>query len=579
MKITTPWGEKLNSNQPLPEYPRPQFERESYICLNGLWNYQITKENIEKPNAFDGKIVVPFCPECQLSGVMRRVMPDDFLFYERKFDLPESFIKGRVLLNFGAVDYISRIYVNDIFVGEHIGGYNPFSFDITDQIVIGVNKLTIRVTDPSDTGAQARGKQTLNGSGIWYTPSSGIWQTVWLESVPLTHIQKIRITPDIDNSAVKIKVFTNAQPQKAEIAIYDGEEKIASSPYVVGEDTVFVLNNQKLWSPENPHLYDVVVVCDEDMVHSYFGQRKFSIGKDKKGFKRMFLNNKPYFHNGMLDQGYWCDGLYTAPSDEALIYDIQLAKDMGFNMLRKHIKVEPYRWYYHCDKLGIIVWQDMVNGGGKYKFSTIGAIPFFGKQLDDSNYKRFSREDAAGREEYVKDLTEMLDNLYNTVSIGVWVPFNEGWGQFDSKKMTLLTKQLDSTRVIDSTSGWHDQGGGDFKSIHCYFKPFKMPRKETRAVLLSEFGGYSHQIKGHVFSDKVFGYRIYKDIAKLNDAYKKLFETQIIPAFEKGLAATVYTQLSDVESEINGIVTYDRRIVKFDKKMMNELHSKLKIIE
>lgn len=575
MKITTKWGDKLDKNNPLPEYPRPQFERASFMSLNGVWNYLITNKKIEKPAAYEGEITVPFSPECILSGVERVVMPDDTLFYERTFELPESFIKGRVILNFGAVDYIAKVYINDAFAGSHKGGFNPFSFDITDLIVIGKNRITVAVTDPSDTGVQCKGKQKLSGTGIWYTPQSGIWQTVWLESVPLTFIEKVKITPDIDNSEVAITVFTNVQPEKAEIIICDGDKVIASETFISGEEVRLEIPDQKLWSPENPHLYDVVLTADEDMVRSYFGQRKFDWGVGADGKQKLFLNNRPYFHNGLLDQGYWCDGMLTPPSDEAMIYDIKLIKDMGFNMLRKHIKVEPMRWYYHCDRLGVIVWQDMVSGGGKYNFLTIGALPFIGINLDDKKHRFFARSDKEGRDEFTAQYFEMLDNLYNCVSIGMWVIFNEGWGQFDSVWFSERTKEIDGTRTVDSVSGWHDNGI-DAKSIHCYFKPFRMPANESRPVLLSEFGGYSYQEKGHVFTDKVFGYRVYKDVKKLNEGYKQLYETQIIPAFKKGLAATVYTQLSDVESEINGLVTYDRRIVKFDIGALRAINEKLK---
>lgn len=323
MKITTKWGEKIDKNNPLPEYPRPQFERDSFINLNGVWSYLISKKKTEIPTAFEGEIVVPFSPECQLSGVERVVMPDDFLYYEREFDLPEEFIKGRVILNFGAVDYIAKVYVNGKYVGAHKGGYNPFSFDITDYIVIGKNRINVTVTDPSNTGDQCRGKQTLNGTGIWYTPQSGIWQTVWLESTPLTFIEKIKITPDIDEKAVKIVVSTNKVPEsKAEIVVVDGDNVVANVNFESGKEVVIPIEDMKLWSPEDPHLYDVVVVCDDDMVRSYFGMRKFSEGVDKTGKKRLFLNNKPYFHKGLLDQGYWSDGMLTPPSDEAMIYDI-----------------------------------------------------------------------------------------------------------------------------------------------------------------------------------------------------------------------------------------------------------------
>ena len=577
MKITTKWGEKLDKNNPLPEYPRPQFERDSFISLNGVWNYLISKKETEIPEHFEGEIVVPFSPECQLSGVERIVMPDDYLYYEREFDLPEEFIKGRVILNFGAVDYISKIYVNGKFVGNHRGGYNPFSFDITDYIVIGKNRINVTVTDPSNKGAQCRGKQTLGGTGIWYTPQSGIWQTVWLESVPLTFIEKIRITPDIDNEEVRITVFTNTAPEnKAELVIVDGEKVVAELTYESGKENVVKIDDMKLWSPEDPHLYDVVAVCDGDMVRSYFGMRKFSYGKDAEGKMRLFLNNKPYFHNGLLDQGYWCDGMLTPPSDEAMIYDIKLMKDLGFNMLRKHIKVEPMRWYYHCDRLGMIVWQDMVSGGGKYNFLCIAVLPFLGFMIPDSRYGFFARKNKEARDEFTAQYFEMLDNLYNCVSIGMWVPFNEGWGQFDSAWFSERTKEIDPTRTVDSASGWHDQGI-DAKSIHCYFTPFKVPKKEKRPVLLSEFGGYSYQEKGHVFSNKKFGYRIYNDKEDLNAAYKKLIETRIVPAIKDGLAAAVYTQVSDVESEINGLLTYDRRVLKFDHETIKSLNAKLKL--
>lgn len=577
MKITTKWGEKLDKNNPLPEYPRPQFERDSFINLNGVWNYLISDKQYEIPEAYEGEIVVPFSPECQLSGVERIVRPDEYLYYEREFELAEEFIKGRVILNFGAVDYIAKVYVNGKYLGSHKGGYNPFSFDITDYIVIGRNSIAVTVTDPSDKGVQCRGKQKLKGGGIWYTPQSGIWQTVWLESVPLTFIEKVKITPDIDNSIVKIKVSTNASPDKdAKIIICDGDKVVAEAEYESGAEVSVPIEDAVLWSPENPHLYDVVLVCDSDMVRSYFGMRKFSYGADERGIMRLMLNNKPYFHNGLLDQGYWCDGMLTPPSDEAMIYDIQMIKDMGFNMLRKHIKVEPMRWYNHCDRLGVIVWQDMVSGGGKYNFLCIGAFPFVHIMVPDNKYGFFARRDKEGRDEFTIQYFEMLENLYNCVSIGMWVPFNEGWGQFDSKWFSDRTKEYDPSRTVDSASGWHDQGI-DARSIHCYFKPFIMPKNEKRPILLSEFGGYSQQIEGHVFSNKVFGYKVFGSKTALNEAYRKLVEKQVVPAIEKGLTASVYTQVSDVENEINGLVTYDRRIIKFDVDMLRSINAKLKL--
>lgn len=575
-QILTPWGEALNRNNPLPEYPRPQFERDSFLSLNGVWEYSIYKTQSERPENSDGEIVVPFSPESVLSGVNRIVMPDDTLYYKRSFTIPEGFNKGRVLLNFGAVDYLCEVMINGVKVGGHRGGYNPFSMEITEALKDGENTIEVYVTDPSDTQPQARGKQKINGTGIWYTPTSGIWQTVWLESVPDIYIEKIKITPDIDASKITVRVETNKSAKNNKIIVRDGDREIASVNYERCRDVKIAIPDQKLWSPETPFLYDLEVVCGDDSVKSYFGMRKFSTGKDEKGYVRLFLNNQPYFHNGLLDQGYWSDGLYTAPSDEALVYDIMLAKKMGFNMLRKHIKVEPYRWYYHCDKLGIIVWQDMINGGGKYSQLKVALMPTLGFKVDDTKNGGLFREDQAGREEYLKDLDEMTDALYNTVSIGVWVIFNEAWGQFDSLKVYDRLKKRDATRLIDHASGWYDQGGGDMKSIHRYFFKFKMPKNEKRPVALSEYGGYSYQVKEHVYSDKVFGYRVYDSQDGLQKAYDSLIEGQIFPAFEKGLAAAVYTQLSDVESEINGLVTYDRKAVKFDIEKIAELNAKFK---
>lgn len=575
MKIMTVWGENLNREQPLPEYPRPQMVRDSYINLNGVWKYAINKTG-ERPKNYDSEIVVPFCPECVLSGVEKIVTPEDTLLYYREFEVPKGFIKGNEFLNFGAVDYLSKVYLNDTLIGEHRGGYNSFSLNATGVLKEGKNSLYIEVTDPSDTGVQARGKQVLKGGGIWYTPSSGITQTVWLESAPAVYIQKIKLNPDIDKGVIGVTVFTNGESQNCTVNIVEHGQIIAKASIKAGIKEEIAVPDFKVWSPENPYLYDLEITCGSDKIKSYFGMRKFGIGSDSKGYLRFMLNNKPYFHNGLLDQGYWSDGMYTAASDEALIYDIKLTKDLGFNMLRKHIKVEPLRWYYHCDRLGVICWQDALNGGGKYSFATIGLLPFIGVKLDDTKYAKFAREDEQGREEYYKDLDEMVDSLYNTVSISLWTIFNEGWGQFDSKKVYDHLRALDDTRIIDPASGWHDQGGLDVLSEHCYFVKYKIHAdKFNRPVALSEFGGYSHQVKGHVYSDKVFGYKVFKDRSKLNESYKKLFEKQIIPAFNKGLCATVYTQLSDVESEINGLVTYDRKNVKFDKDLLNNLNKQL----
>ncbi len=607
MKILTKWGENFDRNNPLPEYPRPQLVRDSYLNLNGVWNYAITKTATE-PQKYDGEIVVPYSPECILSGVEKVVMPDDFLHYERTFDVAESFLKDRVFLHFGAVDYKCEVWLNGVCVGSHTGGYNPFSFEVTDVIRPGQNQIKLTVTDPTDLGFQARGKQSLKHGGIWYTPSSGIWQTVWMESTARNYIQKIRITPDIDLGEVVIKVFADNQPNNGLITVKYGDKVVTESTYTVGEDTHIPVENARLWSPEDPFLYDVEVTLDDDRITGYFGMRKVGVGTDKQGYRRLMLNNKPYFHNGLLDQGYWSDGMYTPASDEALEYDVKTAKDLGFNMLRKHIKVEPARWYYHCDRLGVLVWQDMVNGGGsynlftkafgggKYNMFTIGVWPFFHIKLKDTAYWRFSRRNKLGRDEYYKDLEEMVDALYNAPSIVLWTIFNEGWGQFDSLKVYDFIKKLDPTRVVDPASGWHDQGGKDLLSIHRYWYPFRIRHdkkgravvnwvpgfvkdRHSRPVVLSEYGGYSYQEKGHVFSKKAFGYRIYGSKDGLNGGLKKLFEGEVEKAMHNGLAAAVYTQLTDVESEINGLITYDRKVVKVDRDMIKTVNNRLIIEE
>lgn len=574
-KLLTPFGEKLDKSAPLPEYPRPQMVRDSYINLNGEWDYAILPKNVELKE-YQGKIVVPFSPECILSGVEKMVTPNDILYYKRTFTLPEGFNKGRVLLHFDAVDYIAKVMVNGKEVITHVGGYFPFYADITDALVGGENILTLEVTDPSDTYGQARGKQKIKRGGIFYTPQSGIWQSVWMESVPSTYIDSIMITPDIDTDTLNVKV-NGVGEAGGKVVAKDGDTVLAEAELVDGEVTLTIAGYE-LWSPENPKLYDLEVSYGEDKVGSYFGMRKYSVGKDEKGKPRIMLNNKPYFHNGLLDQGYWSDGLYTPPSDEAMIYDIEITKKMGFNMLRKHIKIEPLRWYYHCDRLGVLVWQDFINGGTGANKLFNGALGLFHIQAKDSWYSLCGRQDKACRDEYYVDAERTIKELYNTVSLALWVPFNESWGQFDSLKAVEFIKQFDTTRPIDHASGWIDQGGGDFYSLHIYFRPVTIPEADNkgRTVILSEFGGYSVPVKGHVFNlSKSFGYKAYDSLESFDKAYHKLFENQILPIIDKGLSATVYTQLTDVEDEINGLLTYDRKVIKVDLEKMQELNAKL----
>lgn len=575
-RLITEFGKNIDVACPLPEYPRPQMTRDSYINLNGKWDYAITPMRVDNPQ-YEGKILVPFSPEAILSGVERVLQPDEFLYYKRYFTVPEGFNIGRVLLNFGAVDYAAEVILNDKSLYSHRGGYYPFTVDVTDALRAGENKLVVKVYDPSDTAPGSHGKQKLKRGGIFYTPQSGIWQTVWLESVPEKYVTAMYITPDIDSDSLSVRVQANEGVLSGKVSAFDGEKQIASADLTDGA-AVLKLSDYQLWSPENPKLYTLRIVAGEDKIGSYFGMRKFSVGKDAAGIPRMMLNNKPYFHNGLLDQGYWPDGLYTPPSDEAMIFDIAEMKALGFNMLRKHIKIEPMRWYYHCDRLGMIVWQDMVNGGMGANTALNAIRGFLRLPPDDSKYQLFGRQDAEGRKEYYTDTERTVLGLYNCVSIGVWVPFNESWGQFDALKATEFVRNLDSTRPIDHASGWHDQGGGDFNSLHIYFRPVTIPEhdKHGRVVILSEFGGYSAGIEGHVFNkSRSFGYKKFTDIAALDNAYHRLYEHQILPLIPRGLSATVYTQLSDVEDEINGLYTYDRKVLKFDAERLLQLNKKL----
>ena len=569
--LTTPWGERLDENRILIEYPRPQMRRDSYLNLNGRWEYAITDSD-EPPRCWDGTILVPFSPESALSGVGRTLRPGQTLWYRREVNVPQGFIPrdGRLLLHFGAVDQEAAVYLNGVLLGRHMGGYNAFTLDATDALG-PTNTLVVRVHDDTDASFHSRGKQKTRRGGIWYTPQSGIWQTVWMEAVPRRYIEGLRIVPLFDQSAVEVTVRC-AQPLQCEATV-DGR----TVPFTSGEAARIPMPDFRAWSPEDPYLYDLSVTLGEDRVESYFGMRKVEVRADRGGVKRLFLNGEPYFHSGLLDQGYWPDGLYTAPSDEALIFDIQTAKSMGFNMLRKHIKVEPMRWYYHCDRLGMLVWQDMPSGGGKYRFSTISLPLVTGVHRRDNRYRAFARTSSQGRAEYMDELEEMVLQLFNAPSVALWVPFNEGWGQFDSTFVMERLRLLDPTRPVDPASGWHDQGAGDLRSLHVYFKPFRFRRdRRGRALALSEFGGYNLRVDGHCFNQKDYGYRRLPDAAALWRDFARLYEREVLPAVPRGLCAAVYTQLSDVEDELNGLMTYDRRVVKLDADDVRELNERLK---
>lgn len=569
--LTTPWGERLDENRILIEYPRPQMRRDSYLNLNGRWEYAITDSD-EPPRCWDGTILVPFSPESALSGVGRTLRPGQTLWYRREVTVPQGFIPrdGRLLLHFGAVDQEAAVYLNGVLLGRHMGGYNAFTLDATDALGPR-NTLLVRVHDDTDASFHSRGKQKTRRGGIWYTPQSGIWQTVWMEAVPRRYIEGLHIVPLFDRSAVEVTVRC-AQPLQCEATV-DGR----TVPFTSGEAARIPMPDFRAWSPEDPYLYDLSVTLGEDRVESYFGMRKVEVRADRGGVKRLFLNGEPYFHSGLLDQGYWPDGLYTAPSDEALIFDIQTAKSMGFNMLRKHIKVEPMRWYYHCDRLGMLVWQDMPSGGGKYRFSTISLPLVTGVHRRDNRYRAFARTSSQGRAEYMDELEEMVLQLFNAPSVALWVPFNEGWGQFDSTFVMERLRLLDPTRPVDPASGWHDQGAGDLRSLHVYFKPFRFRRdRRGRALALSEFGGYNLRVDGHCFNQKDYGYRRLPDAAALWRDFARLYEREVLPAVPRGLCAAVYTQLSDVEDELNGLMTYDRRVVKLDADDVRELNERLK---
>lgn len=564
-QLYTVWGENLDPKQVLTEYPRPQLRRDNYKILNGYWAYGFTGADDEKPEDWDGTIVVPFSPESVLSGVNRQLKPDEALWYERSFWL-DVYDKERFILHFGAVDQRCVVYVNNREAGRHTGGYLNFELDITEWVNPGENLLTVKVWDVSDTSYHSRGKQRLKSGGIFYTAQSGIWQTVWLEKVPQRYIRRLWITPLYDEKSVEISAemgkegngeAMRVQIRAGETEVFDGECSASKA--------VIPISEMISWTPENPFLYDLTVTVGEDRVESYFAMRCFTKEPDALGVPRLCLNHQPYFFNGVLDQGYWPDGLMTAPSDEALIFDIETMKSLGFNMLRKHCKLEPMRWYYHCDRLGMVVWQDMLNGGSDYHLWAVTYLPTILPKLriKDNHYRLFSRQDAEGREEWRRECEATIRQLYNCPSIGSWVVFNEAWGQFDANENTELVRSLDSTRPIDQASGWYDQKGGDIYSVHNYFRKQKVEKdKFGRAFVISEYGGYAWCVPGHSFSEGVFGYRNYTDGESLNAGYRKLLDTEVFPLVENGLSAAVYTQVSDIEEEVNGLMTYDRKIVK-----------------
>ena len=567
--LMTRWAEEIDSQQPLPEYQRPQLKRKAWKNLNGVWKYAVVPVLKDKPREWDGDILVPFGIESALSGVKKRVGPDNKLWYNKKFTVSEGWNGKQVKLNFGAVDWRSAVWVNGKKVGNHDGGYTSFSLDITDALKEnGQQQITVSVWDPTDDGFQPRGKQVRDPRGIWYTPTTGIWQTVWLEPVPDAAIKDLNMTPDIDNEHLNLSVEGSAKGQNYTIkaAAFDGDQKAGEVSGNLGEKLELDLDNIKLWSPENPFLYDLTVSLYHngkkvDEVKSYFGMREIRLGEGPDGYTRLFLNNEPLFHFGLLDQGFWPDGIYTAPTDEALKYDIQVTKDLGYNMIRKHVKVEPNRWYYWADKMGILVWQDMPNGD-----------KHIGRNEEDIT------RTAQSAQNYKRELQEMINQFDNHPSIVTWVPFNEGWGQFQTEKITNMVKELDPSRLVDNPSGWADRGVSDMHDIHSYPGPDMPKPEEDRAAILGEFGGQALVVKDHLwiqdFSRAPSHYKTSQSKEKLHQKYNQLIE-EVMKLKEKGLAGAVYTQTTDVEAEVNGIMTYDREVIKFDEQNMRQLHKQL----
>ena len=583
-QLMTRWGMTIDKEHILKEYPRPNLVRDSYLNLNGEWEYAISKA--KTVDSYDGKILVPFSPETKLSGVERILQPDEYLHYKLEFQLPDGFLKDRVLLHFGAVDQECEVYLNDAPVGRHVGGYLPFTFDITKYLQKH-NVLKVVVTDKTERLPHARGKQRLKTGGpmssLFYTPQSGIWKTVWIESVDEYYIESLKITPMFDEQALKIRVLPNKRDDVMPIAtiqVLDQEGQLLKEVDAKANHEVEIpIEEMHPWSPDSPYLYGLKIQFGNDEVESYFGMRKFSTGIDKNGILRFFLNNKPYFFNGILDQGYWPESLLTAPSDEALIYDILKIKEYGYNTIRKHVKIEPERFFYHCDRLGMVVWQDMPNGGGDYNMYFVTYLPNalgnFARGIKDDHYRWFRREDEAGRKQYYKDLQGMIRMLYNYPSIAVWVPFNEGWGQFDAPKATEKVRAWDPNRLINEACGWFDQYGGDMYSIHNYIRKLKVKPQKDRVVALTEYGGYAYPVEGHLACDKKFGYQKYSSMDDLTKNYKRLWDQEIYPNLKHGLSCAIYTQTSDVEEEVNGLMTYDREVDKLRMDVVQELNRKL----
>ena len=572
-KIKTKWGKNLNPKKVWQEYPRPQLERKDWLNLNGLWSYSIRNPNDLKPDIHDGKILVPFSLESSLSGVMKSLSENKILWYEKEFEIPKGWKNNLILLHFGAVDWKCELFINDYKIGEHSGGYSPFYFDITQSLKNGKNTIALKVTDPTDRSYQPRGKQTLSPGSIWYTPISGIWQTVWLEPVKEHYFEKIEINNNYDDKIVKLKFKINSEIKLPVNYTLKYNNKIIGQVSGKTDEEISIKIPEEdfhPWSPYEPNLYTInAELYSElnfiyDSVSSYTTIRKIEKKKDSSGYFRIFLNNEPLFNMGTLDQGYWPDGLYTPPSEEAMIYDIQKLKDLGFNTIRKHIKVEPFRYYYQCDKIGMLLWQDMPSGD-------LGGNDWDPYHIDGGTDKSRSQE---SKDNYYKEWEEIIDNLKFFQCIIVWIPFNEAWGQFETEKVVEFTQEKDSLRLINGASGGNHRICGDFLDIHNYPNPNQFLKEETLINVLGEYGGLGLEIRGHTWKDENWGYAVLKSKEELTYRYKEYID-MLIEYVKTGFSAAIYTQTTDVESEINGLITYDREDIKIFENLTKEANEKL----
>ena len=571
-KLTTEWSLEVNPDSPLQEYPRPMLQRDHWKSLNGRWRFAVSEKDGDSPKEFSKEIIVPFPIESPLSAINQEYGPDSKYWYKRTFFIPETWSGKLVLLHFGASDWETTVYINGTEIGKHRGGYDPFSFDISSFLSEqGVQEIVVSVWDPTDSYHQPRGKQKIERGKIWYTPVSGIWQTVWIEPVDFTYVASVKTTPDLDNSSIHISTkVVNPAPQDSILANISFEEKVVSTfRFACNSVGIIRIDNPKLWSTENPNLYNIDLEILREgkktgKVQSYFGMRKIEVAEDKNGTKQIFLNNKPVFQLGLLDQGWWPDGLYTAPTDEALKFDIEMAKEMGFNVIRKHVKVEPPRWYYHCDKLGMLVWQDMPNSDKKAEWkppSGIDGIEMQREFISEAQYKI--------------EFEAIINSLQNHPSIIKWIPFNEGWGQFKTSEVYDWVATLDSTRILGGPSGGNYFPVGHTRDHHKYPGPEIPLADPKRALILGEFGGLGYPVENHLWQkDKNWGYININSQKELESSYINMME-QLKPLLSQGLSGAIYTQITDVEGEVNGTMTYDRKVIKLKPKKVKKVHQEI----